>query len=91
VQFTQSLTHYHLKKIARKIYVSKTLDYFSHIHLNHHLPPPNASAAASDRLRQPGGVASARGWPASHPKSSWGGPPFVGFTMPRFKTRLKLS
>jgi hypothetical protein len=39
--------------------VSKTLDYFSHRHLNYHLPPLDANAATSDRLRRPRGVASA--------------------------------
>lgn len=39
-QFTQRLTHHHLKKIARKI-----MDYFFYIDLNHHLPSLDASAS----------------------------------------------
>jgi hypothetical protein len=38
--------------------VSKTLDYFSHSHLNHYLPP-SATSTALDCLCRPCGVASA--------------------------------
>ena len=62
--------------IERKIYVSKTLDYFSYRHLNHHLPLLDSSAATSDRLRRPREVALATpaiwGGRAAHPRP-WGG------------------